>query len=118
MEMIDEFEGYDLTELPLSNGKRIFESRNFPEFRRSRGLTHSVTKGYDPAANGTAERVVGLIKSGLRKLLASTAFPTGSWGYLLRYLLQSHFVAAIGREQTSLSRHLGHCKDSCPSSFS
>ena len=61
-----------------------------------------MTKGYDPAANGTAERVVGLIKSGLRKLLASTAFPTGSWGYLLRCLVQSHFVAAIGREQTSL----------------
>ena len=111
-EMIDEFEGYDLTELPLSNGKRIltiqsdrareFESRNFTEFCRARGLTHSETKGYDPAANGTAERVVGLIKSGLRKLLASTAFPASSWGYLLRYLVQSHFVAAIGREQTSL----------------
>ena len=82
-EMIDEFESYDLTELPLSNGKRIltiqsdrareFESRNFTEFCRDRGLTHTVTKGYDPAANGTAERVVGLIKSGLRKLLASTA---------------------------------------------
>ena len=111
-EMIDEFESYDLTELPLSNGKRIltiqsdraheFESRNFTELCRDRGLTHTVTKGYDPAANGTAERVVGLIKSGLRQLLAATAFPTGSWGYLLRYLVQSHFVAAIGREQASL----------------
>ena len=79
-EMIDEFESYDLTELPLSNGKRIltiqsdrareFESRNFTEFCRGRGLTHTVTKSYDSAANGTAERVVGLITSGLRKLLA------------------------------------------------
>ena len=111
-EMVDELEDYDLSELPLSNGKRIlkiqsdrareFESRNFTEFCRARGLTRSVTKDYDPAANGTAERVVRLIKSGLRKLLAATAYPKASWGYLLRHLVQSYFLAAIGREQVSL----------------
>ena len=79
-----------------------FESRSFAAFCRDRGLTHSMTQGYDPAANGTAERVVALIKSGLRKLLAATAFPTGSWGYLLGYLAQSHFVAPLGRVQVSL----------------
>ena len=111
-EMVDELEDYDLIELPLSNGKRIvkvqsdraceFESRNFAEFCRARGLTSSVTKDYDPAANGTAERVIRLIKTGLRKLLAATAFPKASWGYLLRHLVQSYFLAAIGREQVSI----------------
>ena len=48
-EMIDEFEGYDLTELPLSNGKRIltiqsdrareFESKNSTELSKPRSDT-------------------------------------------------------------------------------
>ena len=39
-----------------------------------------MTKGYDPVANGTAERVVVMFKAGLRELPVATKFITAAWG--------------------------------------
>ena len=92
--MLDEMEGRDLDELPLGTGRRVttiqsdkakeFESRTLVDFSRSRTLVRTTTKGYHPVANGTEGRVVGILKSGLRKLLSAAKFPVGAWGYLLQ----------------------------------
>ena len=44
-----------------------------------RMVTHTTTLGYDPQANGLAERVVGLIKEQTRRLLQAETFPEAGW---------------------------------------
>lgn len=41
------------------------------------GIHHSRITAYNPRANGLAEKYVGVIKAGFRKL--KTAFPKGEW---------------------------------------
>ena len=110
--MCEELESMDIPEFPLGEERRIrtiqsdrareFEGRMFQEFCHERAYDHTVNTGYNPASNGTAEKIVGMIKMGLRRLLVATRFPVESWGDLLRYLVQCHFLGAVGREQTSL----------------
>ena len=82
--MHDELESIDIPEFPLREERRIratqsdrareFEGRNFQEFCQERAYDHRVTTGYDPASNGTAEKIVGIIKTGLRRILVATWF--------------------------------------------
>ena len=63
------FEGFPLTEAPRtcrlhSNRAGEFTAAFFENFlAHRRGICRTLTTGYDPQANGTAERFVGLIKA-------------------------------------------------------
>ena len=52
----------------LSDNGACFTSREFTEFLKSNCIRHITTASYHPASNGLAERVVKIIKDGLKKL--------------------------------------------------
>ena len=57
--------------------------------------------GYDPQANGTAERSVGLIKALSSMCLATSGLAHEYWSYAVRYATQSLICAALQRHQRS-----------------
>ena len=67
-----------------------------------RTIHHSFTTGYDPQANGTAERTVGLIKSLAARCLANASLDGSYWSFAVRYAAQSLLCRALQLKQRSL----------------
>ena len=65
-------------------------------------IDHTFTSGYNPQANGTAERSVGLIKSLAGRALSSSSLDAGYWSYAVRYAAQSLLCHALQKTQKSL----------------
>ena len=80
-----------------------------------RGIYHTLTTGYDPQANGTAERSVGLIKALASRSLMTSGLDSECWSYAVRYAAQSLICASLQRPQRSppfgsqvIAQALGH----------
>ena len=67
-----------------------------------RTIHHSFTSGYDPQANGTAERTVGLIRSLAARCLANFSLDGSYWSFAVRYASQSLLCRALQLRQKSL----------------
>ena len=77
-----------------------------PYFKRfltnHKSTYHTFTSGYDPQANGTAERTVGLVKSLAARALATAQLDSSYSSYSVRYAAQSLLCHALQRHQRSL----------------
>ena len=101
-------EGFTITD--SSRVKRLHSDRagefTAPYFERSltnrKSISHTLTSGYDPQANGTAERAVGLVKSLAARALATAQLDSSYWSYSVRYAAQSLLCHAPQRHQRSL----------------
>ena len=71
-------------------------------FANHRTIHHSFTTGYDPQANGTAERTVGLIKSLAARCLATASLDGSYWSFAVRYAAQSPPCRALQLKRRSL----------------
>ena len=67
-----------------------------------KSIYHTFTSSYDPQANGTAERAVGLVKSLAARALATAQLDSSYWSYSVRYAAQSLLCHALQRQQRSL----------------
>ena len=102
------FEGFTITD--SSRVKRLHSDRagefTAPFFERflinHKSIYHTFTSGYDPQANGTAERAVGLVKSLAARALATSQLDVSYWSYSVRYAAQSLLCHALQRRQRSL----------------
>ena len=65
-------------------------------------IYHTFTSGYNPQANGTAERAIGLIKSLAARALATANLDSSHWSYCVRYASQSLLCHALQMRQRSL----------------
>ena len=65
-------------------------------------IDHTFTSGYDPQANGTAERSVGLLKALAARSLASAGLGHEYWSYAVKYASQSLLCHALQKTQRSL----------------
>ena len=54
-----------------------------------KSVYHTFTSGYDPQANGTAERAVGLVKSVAARALATAQLDSSYWSYSVGSVAQS-----------------------------
>ena len=96
-----QFEGFPIGE--TSRIKRLHSDRagefTAPYFERflssHKSIYHTLTTGYDPQANGTAERSVGLIKSLAARALSSSGLDPSYWSYAVRYAAQSLICSAL-----------------------
>ena len=83
----------------------VQENFTAPYFERflsnHKSIYHTLTKGYNPQANGTAERSVGLIKSFAARALSSSGLDPSYWSYAVRYAAQSLICSALQRSQRS-----------------
>ena len=64
-------------------------------------IYHTFTSGYDPQANGTAERAVGLIKSLAARALATANLDSTYWSYSVRHASQCLLCHALQLRQRS-----------------
>ena len=115
------FEGFPITDAPRirrlhSDRAREFTAAFFEKFlAHRRGIYHTLTTGYDPQANGTAERAVGLIKALASRCLVTSGMDSEFWSYAVRYAAQSLICASLQRHQRSppfgsqvIAQALGH----------
>ena len=78
---------------------------------------HSFSSGYDPQANGTAQRAVGLIKCLSSRALATSHLDVSYWSYAVRYAAQSPLCNSLQLQQKSLAfgctvvAQILNCKD-------
>ena len=131
--MVAYFESLSSEGFPLSDCPRIrrlhsdkageFTAPFFEKFLSHRkGIYHTITTGYDPQANGTAERTVGLIKAISARCLSSSGLGGEYWPYAARYAAQSLICAALQKAQRSppfgsqvIAQVLGHANIEVPS---
>ena len=80
-----------------------------------RSIYHTLTSGYDPQANGTAERSVGLMKALSSRCLTASGLSQEFWSYAVRYAAQSLLCSSLQRKQKSppfgssvIAKVLGH----------
>ena len=127
--MVAYFESLSAEGFPLSDSPHIrrlhsdkagkFTAPFFEKFLSHRkGIYHTMTTGYDPQANGTAERSVGLIKAisaRAARCLSSSGLGGEYWSYAVRYAAQSLLCAALQKTQHSpsfgsqvIAQALGH----------
>ena len=113
------FEGFEITDSPRikrlhSDRAREFTALYFRKFLSNhRSIYHTLTTGYDPQANGTAERSVGLMKALSARCLTTSGLPKEFWGYAVRYAAQSLLCSSLQRKQKS-QQVLGHRKVKYP----
>ena len=101
-------EGFTIGE--TSRIKRLHSDRagefTAPYFSRflanHKTIHHSFTSGYDPQANGTAERAVGLVKSLASRCLCAAKLEGTYWSYAVRYAAQSLLCNSLQLRQKSL----------------
>ena len=102
-----QFEGFPIPE--TARIKRLHSDRagefTAPYFQRflsnHKSIHHTLTSGYDPQANGTAERSVGLVKSLAARALSHSGLDGSYWSYAVRYAAQSLLCSALQRPQRS-----------------
>ena len=57
-----------------------------PQFAESAWIRQTTNSGYDPAANGIAERWVGIVKVRATALLAEQRLPPDYWAYACKWV--------------------------------
>ena len=108
--MIAYFESIDQEGIPITDMPRIrrlhsdrageFLSPYFENFMlQHRSIYHTLASGYNPQANGTAERSVGLIKAIAGRALASAKLGLESWSFAARFAAQSLLCYALQMQQ-------------------
>eukprot|EP00971_Amphidinium_carterae_P251361 4989806-Amphidinium_carterae.1 len=101
-----EFEGYPIGEKRVrrihTDRARELTSAFLENFlTRYPQVLHTHTRGYEPQANGTAERGVGMIKTLELRSLTHSKLPREFWSFAALYAAQSLLCKALQRKQCS-----------------
>ena len=67
-----------------------FLSPAIREYLSQQGVRQTVNSGYDPQANGLAERWIGIVKVRATALLADVRLPPDYWSYACRWVAYVH----------------------------
>ena len=73
-----------------SDKAKEFLAASVRKLLRSHGIRQTTNSGYDPAANGIAERWVGIIKVRATALLAEHRLPPDYWTYACKWVAYVH----------------------------
>ena len=73
-----------------SDKAKEFLAINVRKLLRAHGIRQTTNSGYDPAANGIAERWVGIIKVRATALLAEHRLPPDYWTYACKWVAYVH----------------------------
>ena len=117
------FEELEITDSPRikrlhSDRAREFTALCFQKLLSNhRSIYHTLTTGYDPQANGTAERSAGLMKALSARCLTTSGLPQEFWGNAVKYAAQSPLCSSLQKKQKSppfgsqvIAQVLGHRK--------
>ena len=79
-----------------SDKAKEFLARNVRGLLKAHGIRQTTNSGYDPAANGIAERWVGIVKVRATALLAENKLPPDYWAYACRWVAYIHNHRVLG----------------------
>lgn len=80
----DIFSRHSLPEILVSDNRSQFRSTEFERFCANNGIMHRTSARYQPSTNGQAERVVQILKSGIKQAQATQ---TDVSSVIAKYLL-------------------------------
>ena len=69
-----------------SDKAKEFLAKSVRGLLKAHGIRQTTNSGYDPAANGIAERWVGIVKVRATALLAEHRLPPDYWAYACRWV--------------------------------
>ena len=80
-----------------SDKAKEFLAKSVRGLLKAHGIRQTTNSGYDPAANGIAERWVGIVKVRATALLAEHRLPPDYWAYACRWVayIHNHRVLSI-----------------------
>lgn len=90
-------EGYPISTIHTDKG-REFVNGKVRSWMRSRGILHSTNSGEDPKGNGRAERIVGEVKSRVRRVLHASGMSVVWWPMALRYVMEMERKKRMGEK--------------------
>ena len=73
-----------------SDKVKEFLAKSVRSLLKAHGIRQTTNSGYDPAANGIAERWVGIVKVRATALLAEHRLPPDYWAYACRWVAYIH----------------------------
>ena len=79
-----------------SDKAKEFLAKSVRGLLKAHGIRQTTTSGYDPAANGIAERWVGIVKVRATALLAEHRLPPDYWAYACRWVAYIHNHRVLG----------------------
>ena len=78
-----------------SDKAKEFLAKSVRGLLKAHGIRQTTNSGYDPAANGIAERWVGIVKVRATALLAEHRLPPDYWAYACRWVAYIHNHRAL-----------------------
>ena len=99
------FSSYGFPEEMVSDRGPQFTSDQFADFLRQNGVRHTRSAPYHPATNGAAERMVQVLKKGL-KLASRLSVDHQFANLLLSYWSTPHFTTGVPPAELFLKRQL------------
>ena len=79
-----------------SDKAKEFLAKSVRGLLKAHGIRQTTNSGYDPAANGIAERWVGIVKVRATALLAEHRLPPDYWAYACRWVAYIHNHRVLG----------------------
>ena len=93
-----------------------FVAQQFKDWCAARDLWHTLSPGDEPTQNSRVERIIGLLKSGVRTVLKASKAPITWWPLALRHVageFSSRSAMALWNCNTSIASlwHQSRCSD-------
>ena len=79
-----------------SDKAKEFLAKSVRSLLKTHGIRQTTNSGYDPAANGIAERWVGIVKVRATARLAEHRLPPDNWAYACRWVAYIHNHRVLG----------------------
>lgn len=97
------FATHGLPDMIVTDNGPTFTSEVFKEFMVKNGIRHVCSAPYHPASNGLAERAVGTLKEGLKKM-SGRSLETKLSRFLFQYRITPHTVTGVPPAEMLLGR--------------
>ena len=104
------FATHGLPDTVVTDNGPTFTSELFQEFMDKNCIRHVRTAPYHPASNGLAERAVGTLKDGLRKM-SGQILETKLSRFLFQYRITPHTTTGIAPAEMLMARKLKYHLD-------
>ena len=99
------FSTHGIPDTIISDNASAFVGQEFQNFCRVNGIQHMTSAPHHPASNGLAERSVGIVKEGVKRMEGGD-LETKLSRLLFDYLVTPHSTTSIAPSELLMHRHL------------
>ena len=95
-----------IPETAVTDNAACFTSDEFQNFLKRNNVTHIRTPAYHPPSNGLGERIVSVVKAGLKHIMTNGSMETRLARYLLTYRVTPHSTTGVAPSELLMNRKL------------